>query len=151
MKVIALQDVSVLAPLAQAWLMEVNGDFGIDIDVAAHLKDLQDFVNGEQSDVLGLETESGAIAGYMGVHWFFNHMGRGKFASEHYWYVHPDHRGVGSMRLMNAAMNWAKDKGCSHFLATASELASGLHDKVCRLYEKMGMKRFETTYICEVT
>jgi len=151
MKVEILQDVSVLGSLTQSWLLEVNGDFNIDIDVNVHLQDLQRMIHADDSDVLVLLTESGAIVGYMGIHWFYNPIGRGKVANEHYWYVHPDHRGIGSMRLMNAAMNWAQEKGCTHFTANASRLASGLHDQVCAIYEKMGMTQFETMYICEVT
>ncbi|TSA56099.1 MAG: GNAT family N-acetyltransferase [Planctomycetaceae bacterium] len=151
MKTVILKDVSVLAPLAQAWLMEVNNPFGIDIDVRTHLMDLQSLMDGNFSDVFGLQTTSGQIVGYMGIVRFENPIGKGYIGNEHYWYVHPDHRGSGSVLLIKAAMQWAKEMSCTHFMANASKLASELHDKVCKLYEKMRMQHFETSYMIEVT
>ena len=51
------------------------------------------------------------------------------------------------MRLFRTAKKWAADNGCQYFMANASNLASDLHDKVCSIYEGIGMKKFETSYI----
>ena len=45
---------------------------------------------------------------------------------------------------------WAKENGCSHIIMTASNLASEMYDKVCNLYQRMGMELFETSFIQEI-
>jgi hypothetical protein len=54
------------------------------------------------------------------------------------------------MRLLKAAKVLAKERGCSHFIMNASNLASDMHDKVCNFYKRLDMKKFETSFISEV-
>jgi GNAT superfamily N-acetyltransferase len=69
--------------------------------------------------------------------------------SEHLWYVKKDCRGEGK-QLLITAMKWSKSRGCSHFMSTASNFASSLHDSVCKVYERMGMEKLETVYMCKL-
>ena len=99
--------------------------------------------------MLILKDESNAV-GILGIQIFKNPLGHELMANEHYWYVMKDYRGLSGIRLLKTGFKWAKDQGCTHFICNASNLASELHDGVCKLYKKMGMKHFETTYIMEV-
>lgn len=150
MQVLAYKgDVSPLAHMARTWLAETHGNaFGIDINVEAHMRDLQGLVDGDDSDLLVLV--DGGPVGYIGMTWFNSPLGGQKVANEHYWYVLPDYRGLGSVRMIQAAKAWAISKDCTHLIMTASNMASDMHDRVCRLYEQMQMKKFETSFITEV-
>jgi GNAT superfamily N-acetyltransferase len=143
-------DVEDLRLIAEAWKAESNGNgFGLMMDADYYLADLKNLVEGEESDLLVLYDDNGII-GYMGITTFQSPLGRQKLANEHYWFVLPDKRGFGSLRLLNFAKQWAKDNGCSHLIMNASNVASDMHDKMCRLYEELGMKKFETSYIKEI-
>lgn len=147
MKTRILESANILQPLMVMWSHEANKSFGIDIDVNISMQTLQKMVDNEGSDVIGLFNDKGII-GYIGIMSFANPIGKGKYANEHLWYVHPDHRGsMGSLRLIGGALEWAKEHGCTQFILNASELASSMHDRVCALYEKLGLRRFETSYI----
>ena len=134
-----------LRHIAEFWEQESVADFGIEIDIKEHLNDLQDMINSDNKDLLVVGDPP---YGYMGISTFINPLGTELMANEHYWYIIPKRRrGMGAIRLMRAAQEWAITKGCSHLLMTASKLASDLHDNVCKLYEKTGFSHFETTYI----
>lgn len=150
MQVITLDNPLGLAGLAQLWKTETSGEFGILIDTRIHLERLGELMRDPNAVVFGLKTEEGEMVGYIGVCVFDNPVGPGLVAGEHFWFVHPNHRGMSTLRLLDAAMEWAKSRRCTHFIANASMLASSLHDRVCRLYEKKGMSHFETSYICEL-
>ncbi len=140
-------DIEALRPIAQCWYgtTYVNR-FRINIDVDTHLSDLKRLIDSPDSDLLVLMDNDNAV-GYMGVQAFTSPLGRQKITNEHYWYVLAGSRGIGSMRLIKLAQRWAKDKGCSHLIMNASNLASDLHDRICGLYEQIGMTKFETSYI----
>ena len=144
-------DVEALRPIAEAWQKEGLGNkFNLSMDVDEHLKDLNRMVCGTDSDLLVLFDANANPVGYMGLTTFTNPLGKEKIANEHYWYVLPEKRGIGSLRLFNRAIEWAKFTGCSHIIMNASKMASGLHDDICKLYEKLGMKKFETAFIKEI-
>jgi GNAT superfamily N-acetyltransferase len=149
MKVGHIDNAEWLRPIAERWKEEANGDFGIHIDVNHHLEDMQRLIDDEGSELFGLFKDE-KVVGYLGILMFNNPLGAGRVANEHYWYVHPDHRGFGSTKLLHAAKIWAKENNCSHLILNASKLASDLHDTVCRMYERLGLDHFETSYICEV-
>ena len=144
---------ALLAPIAESWRQEANGaSFGLTIDTESHLQDLQRLIQSDDSAVLILvqgEKELFVI-GYMGLQFFKNPLGPETVAQEHYWYVLPEKRGKGSLRLLSAADEWAKRHDCSHLIMNASHLASDSHDKVCRLYERKGYQPFETSFIKEL-
>ena len=144
-------DIEKLRPIADAWQEEcMADDFGILADdVDRYLGELQSMAASDDADLLVLY-EGRQPVGYIGLQYFDSPLGNQKMANEHFFYVIPDKRGIASMRLMKLAKQCAKAKGCSHVIFNASNLASGLHRKVCRLYERMNMKHFETSYISEV-
>jgi GNAT superfamily N-acetyltransferase len=136
-----------LKPILDSWISECNTEeMGIELDEEVYLKDLQRLVDDENCTLLVLEHEN-KIAGFMGLIIFDSPLGRQKIANEHYFYILPEYRGMSSLRLIRAARKWARENGCSHILMNASYMASELHDKVCKLYEWLGMKKFETTYL----
>lgn len=147
MKTVLIHDVFSLAPLAQKWLAEGDGSFGIDMDVQTHLGDMQRLADGEDSGVLALLDGEDVIVGYMGIFRFANPIGRGFVANEHMLFVHPDHRGVGGIKLVRAAESWSQQHQCTHLILNASYLASSLCDRVCTLYERLGYRKFEQTFI----
>ncbi|MBE3087704.1 MAG: GNAT family N-acetyltransferase [Chloroflexi bacterium] len=132
-----------------SWKQEASREFNIDFDIESNIKHLNDMINGANSTVIGLMDDDRVI-GYMGICIFENPVGKGIMASEHFWYVLPEHRGIGAIRLLEAGMDWARARGCTHFIGNASRLAGDLHGKVCKLYEKMGFTLFETSYICSL-
>jgi len=140
-----------LRPLAEAWQKETNAnDFGIKSDdFGKYLADLQDMAYATRGNLIVLYDEDEPI-GYIGLRYFSNPMGDQVIANEHYFYVLPEHRGIASMRLIKTAKMTAQLRGCSHIIFNASKMASDLHDMVCKLYGKLGMKHWETSYICEL-
>jgi hypothetical protein len=143
-------DIEDLRPIVQSWY-EITRDnpFGIEVSIDNHLADLRVLVESKNSDLLVL-LEQGRPVGYLGTQIFDSPLGRQVIANEHYWYVLSDKRGIGSLRLLKLATQWAGQKGCSHIIMSASNLASDMHDKVCELYKRIGMKKFETSFIMEI-
>ncbi len=143
-------DIETLRPIAESWQEEAQANkFGIITDVNKHLFELRNMVDNNSSDLIILYDEDEPV-GYIGLRYFDSPTGNQRIAEEHYLYVIPEKRGLISMRLIKNAKMLAKLKGCSHLILNASNLASELHDKLCRVYEKMGMRKFETSYISEV-
>lgn len=139
-------DAEALRPLAEAWEKECNGEkFKINLDIEVFLRGLQGLIGGEQSTLLVLYRDE--PVGLMGVRVFNSPIGNQRIANEHLYFVLPEERGLSSIRLIRAAEQWAREKNCSHLILNASTLASDLHDKVCRLYGRMGLAKFETSYI----
>ena len=149
--IIYKDDVEALRPIVSSWKeTAAKNEFGIKVfDENKYLLDLCRMTMNPRSDLLVLFDDIRPV-GYLGLEYFDSPMGDQVIANEHYWYVLPESRGIGSMRLMKTAMQLAKLKGCSHLIMNASNLASDLHDKVCKLYEKMEMKKFETSFIKEL-
>lgn len=143
-------DVRELLPIIEIWQKEASGsEFGITIEIPYHLEDLDALVNCEDTDLLVLYDNDKPI-GYMGIMLYHSPLGQQFIANERYYYVLPQHRGFGSLRLINAAVQWAKERGCSHIVFNINKMASGMHNKICMLYEKLGMKHFETSFIKEL-
>jgi GNAT superfamily N-acetyltransferase len=150
-QVATLCDLKYVAPIAIQWKNLCNGiSMGIDVRFDNFMADVEALIRDNDKDLLLLLEDTGEVVGYMGITTFDNPLGNQKIANEHYWYVSESHRGRGSLLLVSAARKWAKEKGCSHLIMTASTLASDLHDRVCNLYEHLGLKKFETSYICSI-
>ena len=136
--------------VAYEWKDTCNAKvFGIDLRPEIFFKDLAALIQREDSDLLLLFKRERAV-GFMGITYFASPLGNQRVANEHFWYVSGKHRGHGTMKLIRAAKNWAKEKGCSHIIMNASCLASNLHDRLCRFYERIGYKKFETSFIQEL-
>lgn len=148
----SIDDIEDLMPVALEWKKTCNGSqFGIDLLPVVHFADLASLVERDDADLFLLLNEKNKVIGYMGITSFNSPLGDQKIVQEHYWYVSGNNRGHGTMLLIRAAKEWAKEHGCSHIIFNASNLASGMHDKLCKFYERIGFKKFETSYIKEIT
>ncbi len=145
----SVNQIESIRPLADEWKAFCScGQFGLEVDINSFLAGLMNLVDGKDSDLL-LLIDKDEIIGFMGLTIFQSPFGKEKVANEHYMFVSPG-RAAGSIRLISAAEEWAKDHGCSHIIMNASNAASDLHDKVCKLYERIGLLKFETSYIKEI-
>lgn len=79
----------------------------------------------------------GLIAGIVSAKYFCS----GKSLQEIVWFVHPDHRTVG-VRLLRAFEQLARDEGCDDVMLTHLE-----GNDLSGIYEKLGYKRVQTTYL----
>lgn len=124
--------------------------FGIDISMDRFAEELQVLISNEDSVLFVLIDDTTKIVGIIGMIKFLNPVSNRMIANEHFWYVIPEYRGFHSMHLIRSAFAWAEDNNCSHMMLNASMLASDLHDKVCDLCMRLGMKKFETSFIKEI-
>lgn len=142
-------DIASMVKIIKSWGEENKGqEIGIDIDQAVFINEIQRLSSGENSELF--VATNGIVIGILGIEIFNSPIGKQRMANEKFWYVAPNHRGSIGIRLLKHGMKWAKEQGCSHVTLNASYLASDLHDGVCKLYEKMGMTKFETVYIKEL-
>jgi len=150
MKIIEYNDEIVeLSAIIAEWYEEYNGDdFNIEVDIPTFASSLQRLIDDEDCVLLAMMNDD-KVVGIFGVEMFNNPLNGDKVANEHFWYVLHEYRGRG-IKLIRSAIKWAKDNNCSHIMLNASMLASDLHDKTCMLYEKIGAKKIETSYIKEI-
>lgn len=145
-----VEQIESIRPLAIEWKEFCScGKFGLEVDINEFLAGLMDLVNDDDSDLL-LLVDNDDIVGIMGITKFQSPFGKEQVANEHYMFVKQGRSVTGGKRLIDAAQKWAKSKGCSHLMMNASNAASDLHNKVCMLYERIGMSKFETSYIKEI-
>jgi hypothetical protein len=149
-KATSISEVESIRPLANEWKEFCSCDkFGLEVDISTFLAGLMDLIDGDDSDLL-LLIDGDKIVGLMGITKFQSPFGQEQVANEHYMFVSQGNSVVGGKRLIDAAREWAKCKGCSHLIMNASNAASELHDKVCKFYKRLDMKLFETSFISEV-
>lgn len=143
-------DIETLRPVVESWQQIVlDNGFGIIADdVDKFLIELGNLATGEESDLLVLYDD--VPIGYLGLEYFISPLGDQKMANEHYFFVMPEKRGLSSIGLMRKAKVLAKERGCTHLIMNASNLASDMHDRVCAFYERLNMKLFESSYIKEL-
>jgi len=143
-------DAEALRAVFEYWQREQLGTerFGFDVQVDSVIAELQTLIDVVGAVVFVLEDRKG-IAGLLAVFVTDSPYGDQKTAFEKYWFVRPKARRHG-LRLLKHAKQWAVGNGCSHFVMTASNMASDMHDKTCRVYERLGFKLFETSYIKEL-
>jgi GNAT superfamily N-acetyltransferase len=140
------EDISGLFPVINAWLDECRvNEFGIDTEMTEYLDEAYKLIHMEDCDLLVMELK-GEVIGLMGIAASKSPLGTQQIAHALYWYTLPEHRGKG-ISFMLEARKWANARGCSHIIFNASNMGSQLHDRVCQIYEKIGMMKFETTYI----
>ena len=143
-------DVENFVSVIKSWYLETQKtEFGLEVDLLTATLDINQLVLSPDSDVLVL-IDNDVIIGFLGIASSCSKLSAQKVAEERYYYVIPENRGISSLRLLRAAYQWAKDRGCTHFIIYASNLASVLHDRTCQLYEKLGMRKYETSYIKEL-
>jgi len=138
--------VEFMRPIAEAWRTEAKAEpFGFEIETDRFLETLHDLAN-HPDNVLILLGHEGRCVGFMGGVLFDSPVNRSKCVQDKYWFVLPRHRGASVLKLKRALEDWAREKGATHLLMSASMFASDKHDRVCKLYER-SMTKFETTYI----
>ncbi len=144
-------EIETLRPVVESWQQIVlDNGFGIIADdVDKFLAGLKDLAENDNSDLLVLY-DDGKPVGYLGLTYFISPLSNQKMANEHYFFVMPEKRGISSIALFRTAKVLAKERGCTHLIMNASNLASDMHDKVCGFYRRMKMELFESSYISEV-
>ena len=64
-------------------------------------------------------------------------------ATELFWFVFPDHRGIG-LELLDIYEKWARDEGCSEIRMI--HLPRLMPDRLKRLYQRRGYRELEVAY-----
>ncbi len=142
-------DIELLFPVIEVWVEECHAnEFGIEIEIPSYLDTAYQLIHHEDGDLMVMEYK-GDIIGLMGITLSKSGIGNQSIASVLYWYTLPKHRGKGVSFVMEA-QKWAKSKDCSHIIYSASKMGSDLHDRVCLLYKRMNMKKFDTSYIIQL-
>lgn len=86
------------------------------------------------------KTPLGAIGGLA-----FPDVNCGKLAAqEAFWFVAPESRGAGGVRLLDAFERWACGKGCVEIRMV--HLEDSMPEKLQRFYERRGYEKSETVY-----
>jgi GNAT superfamily N-acetyltransferase len=125
---------------------EVNLPDGVEFD-PEHVRERgQWLIDGEESDILVVYKYE-EIIGFMGIVAYSNPFSGEQWAMEHMFYILPEHRGFPAIALVSEAKRWAKEHGCTNLVLSANTFISKGHELVCSLYEKLGMQKFETSYI----
>lgn len=150
-KATKLEDVERLKPVAWQWKEVCNNkELGIEIVPETYFADVANLIDKDDADLFLLINDKEEVVGYMGITCFNSPLGNQKIAQEHYWFVSGENRGRGTMLLIKTIKQWSKEKGCTHLIMNASNLASNMHDRLCKFYGRIGMKKFETSYIQEI-
>jgi GNAT superfamily N-acetyltransferase len=143
-------DVEPLLPCIVSYKRECKVDeFGLDAEPIELVKTLIELIEGEDSTLFVL-MDNDSVVGFIGVMTGKFPFSQKRYGCEYYWYILPPYRGVSSMRLFRAAVEWSKQRGCSHFISTASRAASSLYEKVVDIYESIGMKHYASDYIMDI-
>jgi hypothetical protein len=149
MKIELTNDVESLIPLFEEWKNEQNNvGLGIHVDTDTVVQDVHKWLDNCGGTIITASVED-AMVGFLVLVTIPSEFGEQMWAAEKGWYVRPHIHHAGAL-LFKKAQLWAKENGCSHLVMTASYLASDVHDMVCRFYEVMNMKKFETSYIKEL-
>jgi hypothetical protein len=139
------RDPRVLGGLAEKWLRESQtARFGLNASVSAAMDDLKGWLDKRDGTII-LARKRGEPCGFLAVFRIKSFLSDDFVALEKYWYGHP------MLRLLKEARKWARTNGCTHLIASASHLASSRYDGICRLYERLGLEKFETSYIWRLT
>jgi GNAT superfamily N-acetyltransferase len=140
-------DIEKLRPLGEMWFREHRArKYNIDISVDDILRDGKHWMEIEEAAVI-VALDGDEPVGFLALFATDSFLGKQKLAVEKYWFAT---KGIAIRMLINEAKKWAKEHGCSHLLMVASHIAGDKYRKVIDLYHHLGMKLFETTFICEV-
>lgn len=146
-----LQDpISPLHDLVLRWMEEAHQeDFGIDINPVTILEDINGMLTGPETDIF-VKIKDDRVVGFMGIRKFESPHGEEYIASEHLWYVLPEYRGSGFREWIRVAEAWAQVIGCNHLIINASHLSSDSHDRLCGIFNKIGFKHLESSFIMKL-
>jgi len=138
-----------LSTLIGSWMTECKmKEFGVHLNLVEFFEDFKSLIALDNKDLMVLEVDN-KIVGLMGLIFFKSPTGLQYFTQDRHWYIMPEYRGNG-LKMIAMAEEWAKDKKCSHLLLSVNMMASNMHDRTCKVYEKKGMQKFEITYIKKV-
>lgn len=139
-----------LFSLISIWFEEAESEWkklGDGPDSKKMAAGLSSFCNKDDKCLIILTTDSNVIVGFIGIEISEPLYTTKKLAVESGWYVHPKYRGMNSIKMLLYAEAWAKNKGCSHVIYNASMLSGNMHDKVAKLYKRLGASLLSTSYI----
>ena len=138
-----------LRELVKCWQTEQKGsEFGLDLQVGNAMSELEIWRQNKDAAVI-VQTVNDKIVGFLCIFCIYSPLLNRRVAIEKYWYVLPEHRRSG-IKMLYEARTWAKQNNCTHLIMVASELAGDMYSKACKLFDRFGMKLFETTFIAEV-
>lgn len=80
--------------------------------------------------------------GLLMASWFEHPFGAGRYAKETVWFVTPQARGRGAIRMLDVYEAWARDQGC-----VAVGMASLVSNDVSKLYARRGFAPVETHFV----
>jgi hypothetical protein len=144
MKIEALDNMDSLNGLLDEWYTDQNGEFmGLDMNIETFCECIKAWL--KSFDGVILVAINKEPVGFLVLVKLPSEFGEQVWGVEKGWYALPN-TGAG-LKLYRAAERWCRENGCSHLIMTASNAASGLHDKVGHFYERMGMTKFETSYL----
>lgn len=140
-----LNNIEPIVPLMKEWeKIAAGNDCNYEVSFETVYEDLRATLQAIEGTILA-SSRDGEYTGFMVLLKMPSILGKQSIGVEKYWYGKRD-----GVALFKEAEKWCRENGCSHLVMCASRLASELHDKVCRFYEKMGMRLYESTYIMEV-
>lgn len=84
----------------------------------------------------------GVVQGLIMATWFEHPFGAGRYAKETVWYVSECARGRGSIKMLDAYEQWARDQDCD-----VIGMASLSTNDVSKLYERKGYAPAETHFV----
>lgn len=143
-------DPELFREVGEAWLAEAKyEEYGFKVTVDGIIADSKEWLASGLGAVIALVHEEKGYVGFMTVYCCEKFLGNDPIAFEKYWYVMPQYR-IGAIRMLNEAKKWAKQQGATHIVLSASAMASGMYDKLCELYERLGMQVFEKSYVCRI-
>jgi len=138
-------DINMLVPIGREWATAAHGaEYGLPIDVDIAKATMHQLQMRSDGDVLVL-MDGDQVRGFMGLSYQPNHVGSGLIANECLFYVDQSARS-GGIKLIHSARKLAKIKGCNFFFLNASRVA-GDGDRSGALYERLGFKHFESSYM----
>jgi GNAT superfamily N-acetyltransferase len=111
---------------------------GVPVNMGALARTMALLILGDRGTVFVAERD-GRVVGGIGMLWFENPLSGEPSASELFWYIEPEHRGIG-VRLLKRGEQWARDMGAEKLHMIAPTPA------VSQLYERLGYAYLETTY-----
>jgi GNAT superfamily N-acetyltransferase len=91
---------------------------------------------------------NGELAGVLGALLYPDLNNSDLVAAEAFWFVKPEHRGAGGMKLLFAYLDWAKQKGAKR--CTMVHLLDLTPDRLAEAYMKVGFRPMEVHYIKEL-
>lgn len=142
------EDIDKLYPIRLAWEKDAQWkEFGFTPNAIRFLETLY-YLTTEH--VLFVMEDNEEIKGLMGLVLDQLSFADEILAEERFFYVLPESRGPNSVKFLKYVIQQAKDLGADQFCITASHVASNKSDKVAKLYERLGFKLYESTFIKEI-